>query len=83
MEIYQNTVPENRKNACAVNLMRNMLINYSMKYGIPFETAMIQFAESSTYGMLFDFDTAIWKEGPDYLLELYEDEMHAKVPAAI
>lgn len=83
MEIYQNTVPEKRKNACAVNLMRNMLIKYSMKYGISFENAMIQFAESSTYGMLFDFDTAIWKEGPDYLLELYEDEMHAKVSAAI
>lgn len=83
MEIYQSTVSEKRKNACAVNLMRNMLIKYSMKYGISFESAMIQFAESSTYGMLFDFDTAIWKEGPDYLLELYEDEMHAKIPSAI
>ena len=59
------------------------MIKYSIKYGISFENAMIQFAESSTYGMLFDFDTAIWKEGPDYLLELYEDEVHAKVSAAI
>lgn len=75
MEIYTDTVSDKRKNACAVNLMRNMLIKYAQKLNIPFEDAMIQFAESSTYGMLFDFDTAVWKEGPDYLLNLYEEEL--------
>lgn len=75
MEIYTDTVSDKRKNACAVNLMRNMLIKYAQKHHILFEDAMIQFAESSTYGMLFDFDTAVWKEGPDYLLNLYEEEL--------
>lgn len=78
MEIYTDTVSDKRKNACAVNLMRNMLIKYAHQHNIPFEDAMIQFAESSTYGILFDFDTAVWKEGPDYLLNLYEEELTEK-----
>ena len=49
----------------------------SWKHNLPFEEAMLQFAESSTYDMLFDFDTAVWKEGPDYLLDLYEDEIRS------
>ena len=35
---------------------------------------MLQFTESATYETLFDFDTAVWKEGPDYLLDVYEEE---------
>lgn len=76
MEIYADTITDKRKNSCAVNLMRNMLIKYSQKYNIPFEKAMIQFAESETYELLFDFHTAVWKEGPDYLLDLYEEELN-------
>lgn len=78
MEIYTDTVSDKRKNACAINLMRNMLIKYAQKYNISFEKAMVQFTASSTYEMLFDFETAVWKEGPDYLLELYEEEINAK-----
>ena len=39
---------------------------------------MLQFGKSSTYESLFDFDTAIWKEGPDYVMELYEEELQSK-----
>jgi hypothetical protein len=55
-----------------------MFIKYAQKYNISFEKAMVQFTASSTYEMLFDFETAVWKEGPDYLLELYEEEINAK-----
>lgn len=75
METYAQTIPDKRKNACAVNLMRTMLVKYAQKHDISFEDALIQFSASSTYGMLFDFDTAVWKEGPDYLLSLYEEEL--------
>lgn len=74
METYPKIVSDKVKNACAVNLMRNMLVKYSQKHHISFEDSMIHFASSSTYELLFDFDTAVWKEGPDYLLELYEEE---------
>ena len=75
MEICTDTIPDKRKNSCAVNLMRNMLVKYAQKHNIHFEDAIIQFAESLTYEILFDFDTAVWKEGPDYLLDLYEEEL--------
>ncbi len=75
MEICSNTVPNKMKNACAVKLMRNMLVKYALKHNISCEEAMLRFAESMTYDLLFDFDTEVWKEGPDYLLSLYEDEL--------
>lgn len=75
MVTYVETVSDRRKNACAINLMRNMLVKYSQKHKTSFENAMIHFAESATYELLFDFDTAVWKEGPDYLLDLYEEEL--------
>ncbi len=75
METYAQMISDKRKNACAVNLMRTMLVKYAQKHDISFENALIRFSASSTYGMLFDFDTAVWKEGPDYLLSLYEEEL--------
>ena len=39
---------------------------------------MLAFSTSRTYSDLFDFDTQIWKEGPDYLRGLYEEEMGAE-----
>ncbi len=78
MEIYTDTVSDKTKNACSINLMRSMLTKYAKLQHVSFEDAMIQFAESSTYEMLFDFDTAVWREGPDYLLGLYEEEIQDK-----
>ena len=75
MAMSTNQVSDKRKNACAVNLMRSMLVKYAQKHNIPFEDAMLQFIESVTYESLFDFDTEIWKEGPDYLLDVYEEEL--------
>ena len=61
MEIYSNTVPDRTKNACAVKLMRNMLVKYALKHNISSEEAMLRFAESMTYDLLFDFNTEVWK----------------------
>ena len=35
---------------------------------------MGRFCRSETYRMLYDFTTGLWKEGPDYLAEMWEDE---------
>ena len=78
METYAKNVSDKTKNACAVVLMRNMLLKYSERHNLSFEMAMPQFGKSSTYESLFDFDTAIWKEGPDYVMELYEEELQSK-----
>lgn len=75
MAMSTSSISDKRMNGCAVNLMRSMLVKYAQKHGISFDESMLRFAESSTYEALFDFDTAIWKEGPDYLLGIYEEEL--------
>ena len=48
-----------------------MLLKLSDKTNKPFDKLLLEFTKSPTYEALFDFETEIWKEGPDYLLELY------------
>lgn len=60
------------KEACAVETMRCMLQRYAQDQNIPFEDALIAFSTSSTYQVLFDFETGAWREGPDYLRSLFD-----------
>lgn len=72
METAQEKVSDTQKNWAAVTVMRVMLIKYSEKNHISFKDALLRFTASNTYDALFDFETEIWKEGPDYLMELFE-----------
>lgn len=73
METYDNTaVSTETKEACAIETMRYMLQNFAQDKGIPFEDALLTFITSSTYQVLFDFETEVWKEGPDYLRSLFD-----------
>ena len=74
MAAKSNTVSDKQKNCCAINIMKRMLIKYAQRSNLSFEDAMYDFVKSSTYEALFDYDTAIWKEGPDYLMALYQGE---------
>ncbi len=74
METSVNTVTAERKEATAITVMRCMLVTFSEEKHIPFEKVMLDFSKSGTYEDLFDFDTEIWKEGPDYLRCLYDEE---------
>ncbi len=79
METFDNTsVSAETKEACAIETMRYMLQNYSLDKAIPFEEALLLFTTSSTYQVLFDFDTQVWKEGPDYLRSLFEQALPNK-----
>ena len=75
-----NSIPTERKNSCAIRLMRNMLIKYADVHSIPFDEAMLCFAESNAYEILFDFETEVWKEGPDYLMMLFEEALKSQPP---
>lgn len=76
MATTTDTIPTNRKNSCAIRLMRTMLVKYAECYGVSFAEAMFRFTESNAYEILFDFDTGVWKEGPDYLMMLFEEELN-------
>lgn len=71
METIASSIPEERKNACAIHLMRTMLAKFADSHGISFDEALLRFTESDAYDTLFDFDTEVWKEGPDYLMMLF------------
>ena len=76
MENTVNQITSDRKEATAITVMRCMLLTYAEEQRIPFEDAMLSFSQSKTYKDLFDFDTEIWKEGPEYLRCLYDEELH-------
>lgn len=63
MEIEFEIFPSDKKNSCAIRLMRAMLIKYATQHSISFDEALARFTESSAYEMLFDFDTEVWRRG--------------------
>ena len=69
------TISDEQKEFSAVTIMRCMLTAFSEENQIPFEQALLDFSGSQTYEMLFDFETEVWKEGPEYLRCLYGEEL--------
>ena len=63
------------KEACAIETMHCMVRQYAGDNGVPFEDAFFTFATSTTYEVLFDFETAVWKEGPEYIRSLFENAL--------
>lgn len=52
--------------------MRGAVETLAAQEKISYEEALLRFTCSRAYAALFDFDTKIWKEGSDYLLNLYD-----------
>lgn len=68
-------ITDKRRNSVAVSIMRRMLIKYAQQYSIPFDEALLRFTASPAYDTLFDYETGIWREGPDYLMQLFEESL--------
>lgn len=60
------------KENCAVNTMRDAVRKLSLREGIPYEEALLRFTSSRVYDALFDYGTGIWREGTDYIVNLYD-----------
>ncbi len=63
---------DSQKESCAVDLMRETVEELSLRDGISYEDALLHFTSSKIYDALFDYDTGIWREGPDYIISLYD-----------
>lgn len=61
-----------QKETCAVITMRETIALLAQERHISYEEAMLLFSGSRIYDALFDYDTEIWMQGPEYLLDLYE-----------
>lgn len=72
MKYGDTGVTDQQRELCAVSVMRCMLGDLSVRTGIPFEDLFFQFVKSPVYEMLFDYDTRLWAEGPDYLCDMFE-----------
>jgi len=70
-----NEINDKAKEASALASMQRMLEKYSEKHNITFEEAMERYAASESYSALFNYEIALWAEGPDYLLEWFEQEL--------
>jgi len=67
-------VSEKQKNAAAVMVMQRVVEIYSSNQGVTLDEALERFSSSVVYDALFDFETGLWKEGPDYILDLFQRE---------
>ena len=47
--------------------MRDAVGLISERYHISYEEALLSFANSRVYDTLFDFETGVYKESPEYL----------------
>lgn len=80
MEKSNYNFTDSQKESCAVTAMRDAVVSLSVREGIPYEEALLRFTSSRVYNALFDYSTEIWKEGVDYLLNLY-DYCNSKISA--
>ena len=58
-----------------VFLVEEMLEEFCEKHGVAFDGALDAFTRSDTYLALYNFDTALYREGPQYLMQWYEEEL--------
>lgn len=71
-------VSDKQKNAAAIMVMQRVLEIYSEQNDITIESALMDFSSTLVYNALFDFDTGLWREGPEYILSLFKGEMDKK-----
>ncbi len=53
-------------------LMQRVLEIYSERNSISIDEALTWFSSTQVYNALFDFETSLWKEGPEYILDLLQ-----------
>lgn len=71
----ENLITDNQRESCSVLVMQKLLEKYSEKHNVSFDEAFSIFAKSQIYNQLFNYETRLWTEGPDYLLKLFEDNI--------
>lgn len=60
-------VTNEQKDFVATEMLRLVVENIKLKEKKSFDAAFSKFVKSAAYDVLYDFDTEVWKEGPDYI----------------
>ena len=70
-------INKSQKEYCANNLAAMVIESLRDMYPeVRFSKLVSDFMDSKTYELLYDFETGMWAEGPDYILEWYLDEQN-------
>lgn len=70
-------INKSQKEYCANNLAAMVIESLRDMYPeVRFSKLVSDFMDSKTYKLLYDFETGMWSEGPDYILEWYLDEQN-------
>lgn len=59
------------KGSTAELILTDAIEDYAKATGKSIEEVRNDIIESGAYDALFNFDTGLWKEGPDYFIEFY------------
>lgn len=73
MAISAYELSDKQRENCAVLNMRDTVAKISRHQEISYDEALLLFINSPVYNALFDFETGVWRESPEYLLALWND----------
>lgn len=69
------------KEYCAYNLVTMVIESLCELFPSASRNQLLTtFSQSKTYSLLYDFETRLWAEGPDYILEMYAKETGFDIP---
>ncbi len=58
-------------NSCADMILANVIEDLAEEDKITKAEARDRLLESKAYNCLYDFDSGLWKEGPDYFIDFF------------
>lgn len=66
-------ITEKEKEECALLVMRMAIEEYAKKHSVPYHEALAKFVHTYVYDALFNYDTGLWEQGPDYILGWFDE----------
>ena len=62
----------NEKMICTADLIfTDAVQDYALRAHLPVSEVRDQMIESGAYDALYDFDTGLWTQGPDYFIDFF------------
>lgn len=62
---------------CADMIITDAIQDFSAHLGLPSASIRNQFIESGAYEALYDHETGLWQEGPDYFIDFFKQTKQA------
>lgn len=70
--IMSNSVSDEQKTFCASLILTAAIMDMAEDEGISRQEARSRIINSPAYDALYNFDTGLWAEGPDYFRSFYQ-----------